>query len=244
MRTPHILISTLFALQTAWGGAALAQQGTPLPPPPGMSAAPLGATDAPADAGPALPGPELPAGAVADGRVCKQTVMVDGIPHTWDKLERDTPDAWQEYSNGQFTSSVPVFEKLAKIGHPVAQRLMGIVYFFGQGVPQDYRTALGWFEKAALQGCFEAYVPVAQMYEKGMGAPADLGQAYMWYNIAVGRLPLGQDRRDMEKAREAIAAQMTPAQIEAAQKRSLQFEPKPVVPPDISELPEDFFKRR
>ncbi|WP_374377304.1 tetratricopeptide repeat protein [Dongia sp.] len=187
----------------------------------------------------------MPAGAIADGgRVCKQTVMVDGVPYTWDKLERDTDDAWQEYSNGQFTSSVPVFMKLAKIGHPVAQRLMGIVYFYGQGVPQDYRTALDWFEKAAMQGCFEAFVPVAQMYEKGMGTPADLGQAYMWYNIAVGRLPLGPDRRDMEKAREAVAAQMTPAQIEAAQKRSLQFQPKLVVPPDVSELPEDFFKRR
>jgi hypothetical protein len=35
------------------------------------------------------------------------------------------------------------------------------------------------------------------------------------------------------KQRDAVAALMTQAQIEAAQKRSLLFQPKKVVPPDI-----------
>ena len=47
----------------------------------------------------------------------------------------------------------------------------------------------------------------------------------------------------MVERREKVAGLLTPAQLEAAQKRSLQFEPKLIVPPDISELPDDFFKQ-
>jgi phage terminase Nu1 subunit (DNA packaging protein) len=100
-----------------------------------------------------------------------------------------------------------------------------------------------WFEKAADQGCFAAISPTAQMYERGDGTAVDLGKAYMWYNIAIAQLPQGKQRREMGELRDKVAAQMTAAQIAAAQKRSLQFKRNPVVPPDISELPEDFFKQ-
>jgi TPR repeat protein len=80
------------------------------------------------------------------------------------------------------------------------------------------------------------------MYEQGEGTAIDLGKAYMWYNIAVAQLPQGKERREMMARREKIGALMSPAQVEAAQKRSLQFSPKLAVPPDLSELPEDFFK--
>ncbi len=252
MKSPFFLITLLVGMLAGAGQGALGQEATPLPPPPGVGNAgsnvPAGpqmpgspAAPAGADAG---IGPALPPGSVEDGRACKRTVTVEGIPYTWDKLERDTDVAWKAYSDGEYTKSVPIFEKLAKIGHPVAESLMGFVYFYGQGVPQDYQTALNWFEKAAMQGCFEAYALVAQMYEQGLGTAADPGQAYTWFNIAAGQLPQGKDRRDMVARREKVAEAMTPAQIEAAQKRSLQFEPKLVVPPDISELPEDFFLKR
>ena len=42
-------------------------------------------------------------------------------------------------------------------------------------------------------------------------------------------------RTDMMDRREGVAASLTPAQIEAAQKRANKFKPEPVVPPD----PED-----
>ncbi|MBI2254358.1 MAG: sel1 repeat family protein [Proteobacteria bacterium] len=219
---------------------AFAQQATPLPPPPGMNAAPSPGEEAPAaaDAAPqqiAAPGDDL--------RACKHTKVIDGIPYTWDKLEKGTDRAWQAYMNGQYAGSVPVFAKLANIGHPVAEWLMGNVYFFGQGVPLDYVTSLSWFEKAAMQGCFAAYAPTAQMYEAGKGTMVDPGKAYMWYNIAAGHLPQGKERKDMIDRREKVAALMTPAQVEAAQKRSLQFKAVIVTPPDLSELPEDFLKQ-
>lgn len=179
--------------------------------------------------------------AAIDRRACKRPVIVEDIPYTWDQSERGTEPAWLAYTNGDYAASVPVFLRLAKVGHPIAQRLMGVIYYFGQGVPVDHRTSLIWFEKAANQGCFEAFAPTAQMYERGEGTPADPGKAYAWYNIAVAHLPQGREREDMIERREAVAAALTPAQLEGAQKRSLQFVARPVVPPDIADLPEDFF---
>lgn len=220
-------------------GQATAQEATPLPPPEGSAAAPSGAPSS-AIADPSLT-TNAPTTPIDDKRACKRTVYVEEIPYTWEKLEKGTDAAWVAYSNGEFTKAVPVFSRLAGLGHPVAEWLMGNIYYFGQGVPLDLRTSLGWFEKAAMQGCFAAYAPTAQMYENGDGTLADPGKAYMWYNIAVAQLPQGKERREMVERREKVAALLTPAQLEAAQKRSLQFAPKPILPPDISELPEDFF---
>ena len=56
--------------------------------------------------------------------------------------------------------------------------------------------------QGAMQGCFAAYAPTAQMYEDGKGTMADPGKAYMWYNIAVSYLPQGKERREMIERRE------------------------------------------
>lgn len=236
---PTILFApaSLLVAALALIGSAAAQQATPLPPSGSLGTAPASV----------ISDPSLTAASQAkpadDRRACKHVVIVEDIPYTWDQLEKGTEVAWLAYSNGEFTNSVPVFARLAELGHPVAEWLLGNVYYFGQGVPLDFRTSLGWFEKAATQGCFAAYAPTAQMYEKGDGTPIDLGKAYMWYNIAVAQLPQGKERREMIERREKVAALLTPAQLAAAQKRSLQFKPKLAVPPDLSELPEDFFKQ-
>lgn len=214
---------------------AFSQEGTPLAPPPTSITAPASDPKAASNAGATL-------SAGDDLRSCKHAKVVDGTVYTWDKLEKGTDQAWQAYMNGQYAQSVLVFAKLADIGHPVAQWLMGNVYFFGQGVPLDYATSLSWFEKAAQQGCFAAFAPTAQMYEDGKGTMVDIGKAYMWYNIAIAHLPQGDERKEMMERRENVASVMTPAQIEAAQKRSLQFKAELITPPDISELPDDFFK--
>lgn len=181
--------------------------------------------------------------AAIDRRSCKRPVIVDDVPYTWDPLEKNVDAAWAAYTSGDFAVSVPVFKKLADVGHPVAERLMGVVYYFGQGVPVDYRMALSYFEKAANQGCFSAFAPTAQLYQRGEGALLDPSKAYAWYNIAVAHLPESKERLDMIEQREAMAALLTPAQLEAAQKRSLQWQPKLTVPPDVADLPEDFFRQ-
>jgi hypothetical protein len=177
--------------------------------------------------------------------LCVRPVMVDGEPHDWNELERldQATVGWSAYMEGDYTRAAPYFERLAKLGHPEAERLMGIVYYLGQVVPQDYERALYWFEKAAAQGCWTAYAATAIMYRDGKGTGVDLGKAYMWLNISVAGLPDSVERDQLIKGREAVAALMTSAQVEAAQKRSLAFHPKPVIPPDPADLPLDYFPK-
>jgi hypothetical protein len=162
-------------------------------------------------------------------------VMVDGEERSWAPLEKGTEEAWAAYQAGEFPKAVPAFERLAKLGHPVAEWLMGNIYFFGQGVPRNFVRAREMFEQAAEQGYFPAFAPTAQMHEQGLGTPPDPSKAYLWYNVAAAQLPDSIERTDMIKRREAVADQLTPAQIEAAQKRANNFKPKQIVPPD----PED-----
>jgi len=163
-------------------------------------------------------------------------VMVDGEERSWAPLEKGTDAAWAAYQKGEFPAAVPAFERLAQIGHPVAEWLMGNVYFFGQGMPRDFARARRMFEGAAEQGYFPAFAPTAQMHEQGLGTPPDPSKAYYWYNIAAAQLPDSAERTDMIKRRETVAAQLTPAQIEAAQKRANIFQPKQIVPPDPEDI--------
>lgn len=162
-------------------------------------------------------------------------VMVDGEARSWAPLEKGTDVAWLAYQKGEFPKAVPIFARLAKLGHPVAEWLMGNIYFFGQGIPKDYTKSRVMFEAAADQGYFAAFAPIAQMYQQGLGVPADPSKSYYWYNIAAAQLPDSAERTDLMKRREEVAAALTPAQVEAAQKRANMFKPKQVVPPD----PED-----
>jgi hypothetical protein len=177
--------------------------------------------------------------------LCTHVVMVDDEVHHWNELERlgQANVGWTAYQQGDYTRAEPYFERMAKLGHPEAERLMGVVYYFGQGVPQDFARALYWFEKAANQGCWTAYAATALLYRDGKGTGIDLGKAYMWLNISVAGLPDSVERDDLIKGREAVAGQMTTAQVEAAQKRSLAFKPKLLVPPDPADLPLDYFPK-
>jgi TPR repeat protein len=222
----------LAAFCCAFGLPALADD----PQPSGQPPADQAATGAQPDAG--MQTYEMPNPATSQEAakpLQSIVVMVDGEPRSWAPLEKGTDAAWQAYLRGEFPKAVPVFARLAKLGHPVAEWLMGNIYFFGQGIPKDYGKAHAMFEAAADQGYFAAFAPTAQMYQQGLGIPADLSKSYYWYNIAAGQLPDSAERTDMMKRRESVAAQLTPAQVEAAQKRANNFKPKPVVPPD----PED-----
>jgi hypothetical protein len=232
---------------------------TPLAPPP-KPAAPAQPTPALPSAQPAAPAvqfaappPDLTPQAALTGEaaapikteatLCVRTVYVDGEPRRWNELQKlgGAQEGLDAYMIGDYTRAVPIFDRLAKIGHPEAERLMGIVYFLGQGVPQDFQHSLDWFEKAANQGCFGAFGATAIMYRDGKGTAVDFGKAYMWFNIAASRLPDSVERDALIQEREKVAALMTSGQIEAAQKRSLAYKPKPVIPPDPADLPVDYF---
>lgn len=113
------------------------------------------------------------------------------------------------------------YEKAAAQGQAKAQYNLGILYFNGEGVPKDYQQALRWFRLAADQGEALAQTKIAIMYDEGQGVPQNFVQAHKWYNLAAtnGDKPAAE-------LRDALANQMTPAQIAEAQKLAREWKPK------------------
>jgi len=69
-------------------------------------------------------------------------------------------------------------------GDRVAQYFLGLEYFLGQDVPQDYSKAYQWFEKAAAQGYADAQLAMGVAYENGFGTDKDDTKARQWYEKA------------------------------------------------------------
>jgi TPR repeat protein len=109
--------------------------------------------------------------------------------------------------------AVEWYRKAAEQGHAKAQSSLGVRYYIGEGVPQDYAQAVKWFRKAAEQGDAATQSKLGVMYYKGEGVIQDNVYAHMWANIAAS---LGYERGP--KVRDIIAEDMTAEQIAEAQK--------------------------
>jgi uncharacterized protein len=113
------------------------------------------------------------------------------------------------------------FEKAAKQGHVGAQANLGTLYLQGAGAPQSAQMAVFWFSRAAEQGDVLAFAKLGWMYAQGRGVLQDFIQAYMWYNLSAAQ---GEQRA--AEARDALATQMTPAQIAEAQQLAREWKPR------------------
>ena len=58
---------------------------------------------------------------------------------------------------------------------------LGLSYYNGDGVQQNYSTAQKWFEKSAEEGSAEAAFYLGQMYFEGNGVKRSYGQAREWF---------------------------------------------------------------
>ena len=74
--------------------------------------------------------------------------------------------------------------KLAEQGYARAQSNLGLMYVRGEGVQQDYKTAVMWYTKAAKQGDADAQDNLGRAYANGWGVPENDKTAVMWYTKA------------------------------------------------------------
>ena len=88
------------------------------------------------------------------------------------------------FSFSAFANDVPKFLEMkgyAEEGQPWAQYGLGIMYYDGKGVTQDYKQAVKWYRKAAERGYADAQYNLAFMYDEGQGVIQDYKQAAKWY---------------------------------------------------------------
>jgi TPR repeat protein len=72
-------------------------------------------------------------------------------------------------------------KKAAENGNAEAQFELGRIYGNGDGVPQDYETAIDWLEKAASQRHAKAQESLGSIYANGVGVKQDFSAARNWY---------------------------------------------------------------
>jgi len=113
------------------------------------------------------------------------------------------------------------WEQDAALGYAMAQVNLGTLYLEGMGVPEDYQMALFWFCLAANQEDALAQAELGVMYQRGNGVPQDFVHAHMWFNLSAMN-----GEKIAAEFRDALANQMTPAQIAEAQRLAREWKPK------------------
>lgn len=87
----------------------------------------------------------------------------------------------------------------ASHGSADAQFHVACSYYYGDGVKQDYETAVYWLTKAANQGHAKASLNLASCYKNGKGVDKDLQKAASWYLTA-----LKQGSKDAQEKLDAL----------------------------------------
>jgi TPR repeat protein len=100
---------------------------------------------------------------------------------------------------------------------------VAIAYAVGRGVARDMGQAAGWFKRAAQLGYVDAQYNLGVLYERGDGVPESLDDAYKWYAIAAA----GGDAESKSRIA-AIATQLSPDDLSAAQSAAASFKPEPL----------------
>ena len=72
----------------------------------------------------------------------------------------------------------------AEAGDADAQFNLGVMYYQGLGVEQDFKEVVKWYQKAADQGDVEAQYNLGVMYYQGLGVEQDFKEAVKWYQKA------------------------------------------------------------
>ena len=117
--------------------------------------------------------------------------------------------------------------KAASQGNAIAESNLGYMALEGMGGPADAAAAAGWFKRAADQGDASAMLGLGTLYDQGRGIAKDPVLARKWYVLA----SVDDGEYDAEtfasakKAGDALAAKLTPAQVEQAAKLVANFKP-------------------
>lgn len=66
---------------------------------------------------------------------------------------------------------------------------LGVLYYKGDIVEQDYAKAAELYEMAVGAGCYQSVINLGYIYEYGRTGEPDHGKAYQWYSLAAALAP-------------------------------------------------------
>ncbi|HVU20665.1 MAG TPA: TetR family transcriptional regulator [Rhizomicrobium sp.] len=231
-----VVVGGLFALRPGPQGVSVAQSksisrtGPAKSPPVGAARAPLDRLTALANQG------DTRAEVVVGLRYLKG----DGVPASekdaarwFERAARSGNAVAQNYLGALYQSGrgVPVdlnqamhwYEASAMQGDRHAMSNLAVLYAGGAGGSNNFAEAARWFQRSAELGFVDAQFNLAVLFERGDGVPQSLLDAYQWYSIAAAAGdPVAKARAG------AIATQVSPEELQAAQQVAANFQPRPM----------------
>ncbi len=129
----------------------------------------------------------------------------------------------EHYFNGTFqikdeAEALKWVTKASEAGHVPAHARLGYLYANMKGSLRDQTLAHKFYLKAAMHGDVDSQYIVGFHLVKGEGVERDAITAYAWFNVSAASF-----HHDSARMRDLIAENLTPAQIDEAQKLSRQL---------------------
>ncbi len=87
----------------------------------------------------------------------------------------------EAYKAGDYGAAMREWRPLAERGDGRAQHNLGILFNYGQGVPQNLAEAAKWYLRAAEQGNGNAQVKLGWLLATGRGVAQDSVEAVRWF---------------------------------------------------------------
>jgi len=96
----------------------------------------------------------------------------------------DMDEANSAYDRGNYEKAFSMYKQYAEQGDALAQYDLGLMYYDGTGVSQDFQKAAQWVTNAAEKGLAEAQTLLGGLYFEGKGVKQDYEASVRWYLIA------------------------------------------------------------
>ncbi len=102
-------------------------------------------------------------------------------------LGGDLEEGVAAYSKNNYAVAIVKFRLAAAQGNASAQINIGLMYYEGRGVVQDYTEASKWYQLAAVQGYAQAQYNIGLIYHEGKGVAQDDTAALKWFRLAAAQ---------------------------------------------------------
>ncbi len=117
-----------------------------------------------------------------DKRVLIGILIILPLLCIFEPAKADLDAGLKAYLDGNYTEALKYILPEAHDGNPVAQSILGSMYWEGDGVPKSYQQGAFWFQEAAKRGDAFAQYSIGYGYEFGLGVPKDYFRAFNWYS--------------------------------------------------------------
>lgn len=115
---------------------------------------------------------------------------------------------------------------LAEAGDSRAQYQLALMYYRGEGLPQDYEKAALWYRRAAERGDVDAQLNLGLMHAQGLGVKQSFYEAFKWFELAVLNSPSSEFHDKAFYNRENAASMLEPKEIQKAERWASSWKPK------------------